>query len=116
MLYKYTGATSYTDVSLKKATAEKTAHNVSFGEPLSCEALKTGDRVAFVANPHGYNVGKHNPLVGTKYFCLGTVLKLDHTYVVVIWDNKLQNTYRSDSLAKVIEHKVDLTKPPKNWD
>lgn len=54
-----------------------------------------GDRVVFVNNPLGYNVGESNPLFGTKFFCVGTVSDVsgngETTYVE--WDNGNSNDY-----------------------
>ena len=70
--------------------------------PIKIKGLKQGDRVVFV-NDHrikarAYNLGPSNPLVGTKYETVGTVISIGGS-CEVRWDNGEKNGYIDGDLA-----------------
>lgn len=70
--------------------------------PLKTKELKHGDRVVFVNDHHiktqAYNLGRNNPLVGTKYETVGTVISIGGG-CEVRWDNGEKNCYTDGDLA-----------------
>jgi hypothetical protein len=58
-----------------------------------------GDRVVFVNNPYDYVVGSANPLLGTDWACIGTIISINDTAIEVHWDCGPCNIYRESCLA-----------------
>lgn len=67
--------------------------------------MEVGDRVIYANFNLDYYTGENNPLVGTEYFCEGTIAFLNTPgsdfYCRVVWDNGEGNSYRKEDLELV---------------
>ena len=59
--------------------------------------FKIGDRVNYFSGNHGMSLD--NPLVGTRYECIGTVDFANSSNATVQWDNGKHNSYNNHDLA-----------------
>lgn len=63
------------------------------------------DRVVFINNHSGYNIGPDNPLFGSPFFCIGTVTEVKSPYnVSVVWDNGFRNGYKHTDLEYLYQN------------
>ena len=59
--------------------------------------FKMGDRVRYFSGNHGMSM--ENPLVGTRYECIGTIDLAQTANATVQWDNGKHNSYNNHDLA-----------------
>ena len=60
-------------------------------------SFKMGDRVIYVSGH--WVTGSTNPLIGTSYFCEGTIVAINCSYNYrVKWDNGTRNIYYESDL------------------
>lgn len=60
---------------------------------LRCKELKSGMRVILTNPAEHYDIGKSNPIVGSKWECVGSVLGCSLGSIQVLWDNGATNCY-----------------------
>lgn len=64
--------------------------------------FKKGDRVVFTRNKPHYRLGPSNPLIGSEWYCEGTVCDFNIYNIHVYWDNGCRNNYIPECLDFVV--------------